>query len=255
MIKTLSSILDSESHRSGTGLVVDCYETSVIPSIYHDCESILRESENSFSCRVIGMTNRMSQAQTLTGRWLVAHAFGIPLEELLCGDMITLSAYGKPKFSDTSKGWFSISHSGTRVIVAKSDYPIGVDIEQCHKAVPYIPYTVLTASEQVLVGPDYDAFLYMWVRKESVAKLVGTGLSMPLRFLDCSRNPIRFGGGALHGQSWVGEALSPEIFVYNFDRTDGEYIGALASYHHDVCLAYHFVDSRAIEVINKASFS
>lgn len=114
---------------------------------------------------------------------------------------------------------------------------------------------MLTASEQVLVGSDYDAFLYMWVRKESVAKLVGTGLSMPLRFLDCSRNPIRFGGGALHGQSWVGEALSPEIFVYNFDRTDGEYIGALASYHHDICLAYHFVDSRAIEVINKASFS
>lgn len=76
---------------------------------------------------------------------------------------------------------FNISHSNTGIACVVDDQPIGIDIESIHRKVSnsLIRYVLneteiqhVQASEQ----PDIE-FVKLWTMKESLVKLIGTGIS------------------------------------------------------------------------------
>jgi 4'-phosphopantetheinyl transferase len=105
----------------------------------------------------------------------------------LSGREITVAPGGKPFFAGEGEPHFSLSHSGEWVACALDVRPIGVDIERIR------PYTsrlddvarrVCTDEELAAVRaaaqPD-RLFTALWCLKESYAKALGKGLSLPLR--------------------------------------------------------------------------
>ena len=88
--------------------------------------------------------------------------------------------------ADASAGiQFSLAHSGPYVVVAVSRAgPVGIDVGCLKPRRDYRPLRrrTLTADEAVAfhaAGARPHDFLRTWVRKEAVAKAVGTGIATP----------------------------------------------------------------------------
>jgi 4'-phosphopantetheinyl transferase len=95
--------------------------------------------------------------------------------------------HGKPRFRAERAPEYSVSHSGTLVLVGYARTGrIGLDLEADDRrtdVVGLIP-RIASAAEQRRLGqvPPQDrrrACLRLWTRKESVAKLTGHGLALP----------------------------------------------------------------------------
>lgn len=104
----------------------------------------------------------------------VADAWGIsplpPLER---------TETGKPFFPKNPQLHFNFSHSGTLVLCALSDRPVGVDIEVMKPRRPALPRQALTQEEYACyqaLGGDWPAFYTLWTRKEAWCKYSGLGL-------------------------------------------------------------------------------
>ena len=80
---------------------------------------------------------------------------------------------GKPYFPSRPEVYFSLSHTGTHVLCALSDSPIGVDIESPRDISP-------RALKFFCLPGELDHFdpLDLWVLKESYIKLVGGTLAL-----------------------------------------------------------------------------
>lgn len=85
---------------------------------------------------------------------------------------IDRTANGKPFFPDRPDIHFSLSHTGTHVLCAVSDCPVGVDVELVRTVRDGVPERVCTGDELKL----FD-FHDLWVLKESYIKLHGGTLS------------------------------------------------------------------------------
>lgn len=75
---------------------------------------------------------------------------------------------------------FSLSHSGSYVIFALSDKPIGIDIEEMKPRAKNI--SRIAFREDETIDGDLD-FYRRWCIKESIAKCLGNGLSIGLKNL------------------------------------------------------------------------
>ncbi len=95
-------------------------------------------------------------------------------------NMIEFGPFGKPFSANNRK--ISVSHSGQYSVLATADCEVGVDIEakSDHRS---IADRVLTEDEIAYVSQDANRFLQIWTLKESVAKLLGMGLSLDFRSL------------------------------------------------------------------------
>ncbi len=88
---------------------------------------------------------------------------------------------GKP-FVTNAKAFYSVSHSGNRVICAVSDKEIGVDIEKVRPMDLHITRISCTDSDREFVFSDGDEnaqierFFRVWTAKEAYFKFIGTGL-------------------------------------------------------------------------------
>lgn len=83
---------------------------------------------------------------------------------------------------------FNISASGDRGLIAIARVPVGVDIEAVDRR-KFAPEMVAEAfgsgeREAFKRGDPAETFLRGWVRKESVVKALGRGLSWPLKLVD-----------------------------------------------------------------------
>ncbi len=94
---------------------------------------------------------------------------------------IRLTAYGKPYIADAESFHFNISHSGAFVVLAVSDAPVGVDIEQ---TVP-VEWRGISESfgekerEMLTEAVDpLECFYRIWTIREAFAKEEGIGLSL-----------------------------------------------------------------------------
>ena len=96
------------------------------------------------------------------------------------------------KAEDGGKPWveghpihFSLSSSGDFGLVATSvDHPIGVDIEIHNPKMASLDMHFLASEEINLLKAENDDtanFFRIWVRKESVIKATGDGMSFPLK--------------------------------------------------------------------------
>jgi 4'-phosphopantetheinyl transferase len=112
------------------------------------------------------------------------------LGALLARDPASLSfeknAWGKPALSGYGAPHFNVAHSGGQVIVAIDRmHAVGVDIEPRKRKVDWrgLASMVCNAAEiSALEHADStDEFMRIWTQKEAVAKVLGMGLSAPLR--------------------------------------------------------------------------
>lgn len=114
---------------------------------------------------------------------------------------IRLASNGKPEADGIC---FNLSHSGSYVICAVGEHPVGCDVEQVKKAPGRIAEHFFFKSEIQYIekqdGPLQDeAFFRIWTMKESYMKMTGEGISLPLNefeiiLLDEEFQKVRRGG-------------------------------------------------------------
>ena len=121
--------------------------------------------------------------RTLAGELLARYA--LVLEKQIPKTEIIFDVYenGKPYCTSFPKMHFNISHSGSWVVCAVSDRPIGIDIEKVGLADMQIARRFFTKYEyQYLQRQENQAevFYKLWTLKESYIKYTGQGLTVPL---------------------------------------------------------------------------
>ncbi|MBR2484163.1 MAG: 4'-phosphopantetheinyl transferase superfamily protein [Oscillospiraceae bacterium] len=93
---------------------------------------------------------------------------------------------GKPT---ADEGYFSISHSGSLVVCAVSDKPVGVDVECIRKPLLRVAQRYFTEEEKKLLQEDDSQFWRVWTGKEALCKLSGEGLA-GLKHADTLAPPV-----------------------------------------------------------------
>ena len=100
-------------------------------------------------------------------------------------DDIIIDKFGKPHFK-TTKTSFNISHSGNYVIMAVSEYNIGIDIQRMEKSNQLVAERNFHPNECAYINACEDEvikqqrFYEMWTVKEAYLKNIGIGLRKPL---------------------------------------------------------------------------
>ena len=100
---------------------------------------------------------------------------------------IAAHEHGKPYLTAAPDVHFSLSHSGTWVVCAVSDHPVGVDIQQCRSFKPNIADRFFHPDEvqylSALPSAEREsAFYTLWTLKESYVKADGRGLRLLRQF-------------------------------------------------------------------------
>ena len=100
--------------------------------------------------------------------------------------------YGKPFVPEKN---FNVSHSGKYVVLAESQNPVGVDIEEIvGEYQSDVAEISLTRSEKIWVGKSLLRFFILWTRKESLLKCAGTGCFTEPNQIEVLTSPVFFMG-------------------------------------------------------------
>lgn len=116
---------------------------------------------------------------------------------------------GKPVFFQYSDYHFNLSHSGSLVLCALADHPVGADIEIVRPRSPEFPAYVLKGTEYdryLTLGGDWNAFYTLWTEKESIVKYTGEGLKAWRR----AQVPVGCVMTNLSGEGWRGAVCAHE---------------------------------------------
>ena len=136
--------------------------------------------------RIRRFANPIDAKRCLVGDLLVRFALG---ERLACPTSaidIDVSDDGKPFVRNASHGvHFNLSHSGSWIVCAVDEGPIGVDIEYIRPIAPGVGRWALSLKEYDMLQqkpPEARTpfFFTLWTLKESFLKATGTGLGRPL---------------------------------------------------------------------------
>lgn len=106
------------------------------------------------------------------------------LGELPDGPMnLQYNCYGKP-YLVGNPCFFSLSHSGDLLVCAVSEEEVGADCEKIHQLTQNLAKKVLNESElaeyeQLPNEQKNDWMIRTWTVKESISKLLGTGIRTP----------------------------------------------------------------------------
>lgn len=111
---------------------------------------------------------------------------------------------GKPYLTGHPHLHFNLSHSGSWVVCAIDEAPIGIDVEEIRPVDPDVAGRFFTASEQRLTlhggeAARLDQFFTLWTLKESYVKMTGQGVSLPLNEFSINRTDA--GEYAVHTQA------------------------------------------------------
>lgn len=98
--------------------------------------------------------------------------------------------YGKPLVPGKN---FNVSHSGNYVVMAESQNPVGVDIEEISDEYQSeIAEISLTQREKIWAGESSLRFFLLWTKKESLLKCAGTGFLMEPNQIDVLNDSVFF---------------------------------------------------------------
>lgn len=128
--------------------------------------------------------------------------------------------YGKPYLPDYPQVHFNLSHSGTRVMCVVSAHACGCDVERIDRRQKQIDMVIrcLAESEQRLAAISAVHFCRIWTLKESILKLSGEGIAIPLNSFEVSLDPLA-----------VRQDFFPEpVLLKEYDAFQNEYCCALA---------------------------
>ncbi len=93
------------------------------------------------------------------------------------------NCYGKP-YLEGDAGYFSLSHSGELLVCAVSGEEVGADVEVFRTLRQDISRKILSEEEQEIFQAlpqkeKNDWLIRVWTEKESIGKLLGTGIRTP----------------------------------------------------------------------------
>ncbi|KYD00676.1 4'-phosphopantetheinyl transferase family protein [Bacillus atrophaeus] len=111
---------------------------------------------------------------------LLRDRLNIPFETI----KISENRYGKKKCLNNLNLHFNISHSGKWVVIAFSDFKVGIDIEEMleiefKEVIPYFTYEEQMYLNSLKEDKKLD-FYRMWTAKESYMKYTGLGFNLDL---------------------------------------------------------------------------
>lgn len=113
---------------------------------------------------------------------------GLLIKRFFGDKCIRLNEWGKPFAPDG--GCFNISHSGSYVLFALSDFEIGCDIERIRFLNPLkTGRAVFGENERQYIADSYDkigSFFKLWTKKESLLKCIGEGFHRSAKSVDVS---------------------------------------------------------------------
>lgn len=138
--------------------------------------SLSVEEQNLF----YGKTKPLNRLQFLAGRLLVRLLFGARSPEHTCS--IKTDPFGKPFLAAHPQWGISIAHSHKIVACAlNTSGPVGIDAEAI-RPVDFAAFeSLFLPQEWAHIRAQTDpmqAFFYLWVKKEAIAKADGRGLGM-----------------------------------------------------------------------------
>lgn len=148
-----------------------------------ECQELMKELPMERQQKIAQYKQKKSRMQSLGAGLLlnkVLKKHGIPV------DTLRTDASGKPVVEGIC---FNLSHSGTHVICAVSQKPVGCDIEEVKNAPKQIEGRAFSPEERIhLKELDCDAynreFYRLWTRKESFLKMKGIGIRVSLQTLE-----------------------------------------------------------------------
>lgn len=128
------------------------------------------------------------QARCIGGGVLLHEVAGLKESQILYNE------YGKPYVEGGP--CFSLSHSGSYVVLALDEVPIGVDIEAADRDYLDIAPQVFTEQEIRYVDNKKERFFEIWTLKEALAKAIGEGLHMKMKEVEVlpflQEQPVRW---------------------------------------------------------------
>lgn len=149
------------------------------------CQSLLYYMGKERRERIRKFRQQDDAIRSLFGELLIrvyaAEEWGIAHWECI----LLTDAHQKPYFVDHPRCQFNVSHSGTWVVAAFDEAPVGIDIEQIVPIDLTVAKKFFTAEEveQLENRPAIQRLAYfyrLWTLKESYIKANGKGLSIPL---------------------------------------------------------------------------
>ncbi|HLP61006.1 MAG TPA: 4'-phosphopantetheinyl transferase superfamily protein [Candidatus Deferrimicrobium sp.] len=137
--------------------------------------------------------------------------------------------YGKPFLKNRDDLHFNLSHSGSWVVCAVDNHPIGIDVERIQSIDLDISKNYFSPDEHQDLLAKEDKFSYfftLWSLKESYIKIVGKGLSLPLNSFS-----IKFSGSD-NIRIKEEERLLENIYFTQYE-IDKDYKMAVCAYRKD----------------------
>jgi len=149
-------------------------------------EALFNLVSNERKLRSKRFLRREDACRSVMGEALARYCIGIkeniPPESII----FKIGEHEKPYCELPKKTQFSISHSGTWVVCATDNQPIGIDVERIHDINMDIAQRFFSDREysEIMAVPDQEMqknkFFDFWTLKESYIKAIGKGLSCPL---------------------------------------------------------------------------
>ena len=149
------------------------------------CSSLIRETEV--------FRFHHDRIRKLIGRKLLQLAWHETGGQGEISNLLQKSQYGKPFLPHWKS--FNLSHSGSEIVLAVSDTPIGIDVEQC-KPMDYDVFSGQFHASELshirLSETPSRAFYNLWTRKEALLKATGQGLTDTMNELNCNQSSIYY---------------------------------------------------------------
>jgi len=138
---------------------------------------------------------RKDQARCLAAGLLLRRIFGADEAK-----RVAVTSLGKPYLPGGPH--FSLSHSGSKVVLLTSKHETGVDVEQIAPCSEAVACRVFTPHEQAWLleqGTD-EAFYRLWTGKESIMKALGLGFQLAPESFEIQ--PVQSGPNFVLGRAW-----------------------------------------------------
>ena len=120
--------------------------------------------------------------------------------------------HGKPALLEYPHVHFNMSHCKAGIVVAVSDHPVGVDIEQVGRGNDALARYAFNEDEYArFVGSDAPSieFTRLWTQKEAVAKLTGRGIDDNVKQILSSCNNVEI-------KTWVNKEKGYAVSIAQY---------------------------------------
>ncbi len=150
------------------------YELELTQISEEELERWYGEMDENSRVRLDAMSAAHRRKESLAGDHLARTALAEKSGKAPWEIHILREEKGKPY---AAEGFFSISHSGDKVVCAVSELPVGVDVEKIRKNKQRVAKRYFTEQEKSALAQDDTQFWRIWTGKEALCKLTGEGLA------------------------------------------------------------------------------